>query len=195
VVAKEAEFHLTADRGAIDGGAPELFFCRDLEGYGWCVRKGNYLNVGIGRRTPDAFNEHVREFTAFIRRRHQIDEIPGARWRGHAYLAAGVGPRRLVADGMLLVGDAAGLAYPESGEGIKPAIDSGRRAAQVLIGAGGRTDEAALAAYADLTRREHPPARPLPPFLQASAAAIGRALLGSAAFTRHVVLNRWFLRT
>jgi hypothetical protein len=25
-----------------------LLFCRDLEGYGWCVRKGHYLNVGIG---------------------------------------------------------------------------------------------------------------------------------------------------
>ena len=30
---------------------------------------------------------------------------------------------------MLLIGDAAGLAYPESGEGIRPAIESGRLAA------------------------------------------------------------------
>lgn len=194
VVAREVEFRLNGPAGGIDGSAPELFFCRDLEGYGWCVRKGDYLNVGIGRRTPVLFNEHVRDFAAFIRRLHPIEETPGARWRGHAYLAAGAGPRRLAAAGMLLIGDAAGLAYPESGEGIKPAIDSGRRAAGVLIRAGGRTDATALCDYVDGTRREHPPAMALPQFLHAASAAIGRRLLGSSVFTRHIVLEKWFLR-
>jgi hypothetical protein len=34
----------------VNGETPELFFCRDLEGYAWCVRKGRHLNIGIGRR-------------------------------------------------------------------------------------------------------------------------------------------------
>ncbi len=29
--------------------SPELYFCDDLLGYGWCFRKGNHLNVGLGR--------------------------------------------------------------------------------------------------------------------------------------------------
>ena len=42
VVAQEAEFPIdSGDRAAfaIDGEAPELYFCRDLKGYGWCFRK------------------------------------------------------------------------------------------------------------------------------------------------------------
>src|SRR5262245_18128462 len=43
VVAKEAEYHLAGRVSTVSGSAPELFFCRDLEGYAWCVRKGDYL--------------------------------------------------------------------------------------------------------------------------------------------------------
>src|SRR3569833_1101145 len=28
---------------------PELYFCADLQGYGWIFRKGDYLNIGLGR--------------------------------------------------------------------------------------------------------------------------------------------------
>ena len=62
VVAKEAEFPLRRGDGGVSPELPELLFCRDLQGYGWCVRKGNYLNVGIGRRGGRDFNEHVRRF-------------------------------------------------------------------------------------------------------------------------------------
>jgi flavin-dependent dehydrogenase len=116
------------------------------------------------------------------------------RWRGHAYLAAGTGPRPLIADGMLIVGDAAGLAYPESGEGIRPAIESGRLAAHALIAAGGRHAIDDLQPYADAVRRLHPPVAARQPAARAASAAIGRLLLGSRAFTRHVLLDRWFLR-
>ena len=194
IVAKEAEFRLTAPEPNLDGSAPELFFCRDMEGYGWCVRKGDYLNVGIGRRTAHQFVRHVKEFSEYVEHRHGISQVGTATWRGHAYLAAGVGPRPLTADGVLLIGDAAGLAYPESGEGIKPAIESGLMAARMLAASSGRADSDVLRGYADATRRQHPPARALPRPVQGVAAALGRALLGSAAFTRHVLLDRWFLR-
>src|SRR4029077_6530331 len=52
VVAQEAELPLDAGETrsvAIAPEVPELYFCRDLQGYGWCVRKGDYLNVGLGR--------------------------------------------------------------------------------------------------------------------------------------------------
>jgi hypothetical protein len=103
--------------------------------------------------------------------------------------------KALMTDGTLLVGDAAGLAYPESGEGIRPAIESGRLAAQTLISAGNRHGVDDLRPYADTLRRLHPPAPGHPAPVRATAAAVGRFLLGSPVFTRHVVLDRWFLRT
>ena len=194
VVAKEAEFHVGRPARR-DDLAPELYFCRDLEGYGWCVPKGNFLNVGIGRRDRGDFNGHVREFIGWLERRGSITTGGPIRWRGHAYLASGAGSRPLVGPGVLTIGDAAGLAYPESGEGIRPAIESGRLAAQVLSEAGGRQSVEHLKAYATSLERLHPRWSPTPAWMRSATAAVGRALLGSAAFTRHVVLDRWFLRT
>ena len=195
VVAREAEFRLPAGSGGAPDGIPELFFCGDLEGYAWCVRKGDYLNVGIGRRRREGFNGHVRAFIDFLDARQALRGAQDVRWRGHAYLAAGAGRRCAAADARLLVGDAAGLAYPESGEGIRPAVESGRLAAETLIAAGGRRAAADLEPYAAALAQRHPPVRPLPSPVRPAATAIGRALLRSPAFTRRVVLDRWFLRS
>ena len=194
VVAKEAEFKLDPEHAASISTVPELFFCRDMEGYAWSVRKGDFLNVGIGRRGHVGFTRHVEDFMAFLERRHTLTPGSSARWHGHAYMAWGAGARPLIADGVLVIGDAAGLAYPASGEGIKPAIESGRRAAETLIAAGGRVDIDALQPYADMLRRLHPPVTRHSRPVRAALAAAGRALLRSRVFTRHVVLNRWFLR-
>src|SRR4029453_11902606 len=194
VVAKEAEFPLRRTSAGVSPELPELLFCRDLQGYGWCVRKGNYLNVGIGRRGGRDFNEHVRRFMDLLGETMHIDQTGDVHWRGHAYLAAGAGPRPLVGRGVLLVGDAAGLAYPESGEGIKPAIESANLAAATLIGANLASDDALLP-YAAAIERLHPPRPQLARRTDRLAAALGRALLGSSLFTRHVVLARWFLRS
>jgi geranylgeranyl reductase family protein len=194
VVAKEAEFPLDGRCTNVASGVPELFFCRDLEGYAWCVRKGDYLNVGIGRRESQDFNDHVKQFAAFLERSGALADASGLKWRGHAYLASGTGTRPVIGDGVLLIGDAAGLAYPESGEGIRPAIESGRLAARTLAAAGGRTSRADLQPYADEVRRLYPPVSRTPRPWRSAVAAAGRLLLGSSSFTRHVVLDRWFLR-
>jgi flavin-dependent dehydrogenase len=94
----------------------------------------------------------------------------------------------------MLVGDAAGLAYPESGEGIRPAIESGRLAAETLIAARGQRGIDDLQPYADAIRRLHPAVRETAAPVRAALAALGRVLLTSPAFTRRVVLDRWFLR-
>ena len=194
IVAKEAEFKLEPGDSSVAGALPELFFCRDLEGYGWCVRKGDYLNIGIGRRDHGDLNQHVSDFAAFLEGHGLARRASRVRWRGHAYLASGTGLRRLVGDGVLLCGDAAGLAYPESGEGIKPAVESGRLAAETLAAAGGRVRVEDLGEYESELRRRYPAARPAPKPLAAAVRAAGRALLRSRAFTRHVLIERWFLR-
>jgi geranylgeranyl reductase family protein len=194
VVAKEAEFPIHGRRTNIASGVPELLFCRDLEGYAWCVRKGDYLNVGIGRRGSQGFNDHVKQFARFLERSGAWSDGSDLQWRGHAYLASGTGARPVVDEGLVLVGDAAGLAYPESGEGIRPAIESGRLAAQTLVALAGRVSRADLQPYADQLRQRYPPASRTPAPLRSAVAAAGRVLLSSSAFTRHVVLDRWFLR-
>ena len=45
--------------------------------------------------------------------------------------------RPLVAAGVVWIGDAAGLAYSESGEGIGPAVQSGLMAAETILAARG----------------------------------------------------------
>jgi geranylgeranyl reductase family protein len=191
VVAKEAEFPVDGTRPE----APSLFFCRDLDGYGWCVPKGEYINVGLGRRSSRGFNAHVREFIAFLGTRGINacgDEI---NWHGHAYFAAGAGERPLIGSGLMLIGDAAGLAYPESGEGIRPSIESGLLAAQTLIAARGRYQLDDLRPYDETIRALHPATPARPPASRALSAAIAPLLLRSRAFSRHVLLDKWFLRS
>ncbi len=194
VIAQEAEF-LSENDGRSER-APELIFCRDMDGYGWCVRKGSYLNVGIGRRSRENFADHVAGFIRYLADTGAIDGRDAARikLKGHAYFAAGVGPRPLVGPGILLTGDAAGLAYPESGEGICPAVESGRLAAETLISASGTFSREALQPYADAIERTHPAVRRRSPGVRSTSAAAGRLLLRSRLFTRRILLDRWFLR-
>ena len=51
----------------------------DLEGYGWCVRKGQYLNVGLGRRDGGSFPTHVREFVDWLERTGRAQRSPRGR--------------------------------------------------------------------------------------------------------------------
>ena len=195
IVAKEAEFPIGDAHTQVSGTTPELFFCRDFQGYAWCVRKGDFINVGIGRRDNFRFGEYVKHFVGFLESQRIISSASSARWHGHAYLGSGVGPRPVIGAGVMLVGDSAGLAYPESGEGIRPAIESGRLAAETLIAAGGKRAATDLQPYADAIRRLHPAVRMNPAPVRTALAALGRVLLTSPAFTRYVVLDRWFLRS
>jgi flavin-dependent dehydrogenase len=199
VAAQEIEFAAPARdlvRGTIDPAVPELFFCPDLEGYGWCFRKGDYLNIGLGRTNPENLSTHVRQFVDFLRARGKIaGEIP-ARFHGHAYQLYERTQPVLCDDGVLLVGDAAGLAYPQSGEGIRPAVESGLLAARVIAEAAGDYARDALAAYPRrLTERLGTPRpRAAGDWLPASwLRLLAARLLASRQFARRVVIERWFL--
>jgi flavin-dependent dehydrogenase len=194
VIAKEAEFRLDGCPTSVASDTPELFFSHDLEGYGWCVRKAAYLNVGIGRRARGEFADHLGDFISFLTTTGRLPEASRLVWRGHAYHATGAGSRPLIGAGMLIVGDAAGLAYPESGEGIRPAIESGRLAAQTLIAANGRYGFDDLRPYESCMRTLHVPAWRTPSALRPAVTRLGRVLLQSPAFTRRVVIDKWFLR-
>ena len=198
VAAKEIEFEMDAEQAAacrVRADMPELYFCRDLRGYGWCFRKGGYLNIGLGREGHQGLAQALQDFCDFLKQRGRIAQNIPEKFQGHAYLLHGHSARRLVDDGVVLIGDAAGLAYPESGEGIRPAVESGLIAAGVIAASGRDYRAARLQAYSErLSARLGPGAAPAAGIVPASVRSIlAGALLGSRWFTRRVVLDRWFL--
>lgn len=201
IVAQEAEFEM--DEGQqrecpIEGPRPELYFCRDMKGYGWCFRKGNVLNVGLGRADSRALPEHVSGFLKFLASSRGLSaDMPPM--RGHAYFLYGTSDRPVAGDGFLLIGDAAGLAWPQSGEGILPAIESGLYAADAITAAKGDYSESNLEPYAGKLAARFGDTgsdwltgmgRGLPPWLLRFAAT---RLLSTKWFVRGFVLDRWFL--
>jgi len=199
IVAQEVEFALDASAAAhcpIEGERPELFFWPDLAGYGWCVRKGAFLNLGAGRLTPSELPPAIREFQAMLERRGIPQPRAPIKWKGHAYLLNQFARRRLVADGALLIGDAAGLALAPSGEGILAAVESGLMAADVILAAGSDYSQTRLAAYAGhIGSRFGQRARPapaVPPWLTSAASTM---LLNLPWFTRRILIENGFLHT
>ena len=191
VVAQEVEFEMEAEQLSacqVRGEAPELYFCRDLKGYGWCFRKGNFLNIGLGRADPHRLSAHVADFVRFLKSTRRISFDPPP-MRGHAYLLHGTSPRAVARDGMLLIGDAAGLAHAQSGEGIWPAIESGLLAARYIA-------QAQPEKYGIVMANRQPSStlglgRYVPSGLLSFA---GRTLLRTQWFVRRIVLDGWFLR-
>lgn len=199
VAAQEIELEMTEEQLAeccIPPGIPYIYFCEDLRGYGWYYRKGNYLNIGLGREDDQQLSHHVEAFCTFLKERDKIPRSLPSKFHGHAYLLYIHAPRTLIDDGMLLIGDAAGLAYPQSGEGIRPAIESASMAARVVRAAVGDYSRESLEPYqARLTKRfGNKSARSASDFLPFGLKRfVAAKLMASRWFSRHVIVDRWFL--
>ena len=179
VVAQEVEFEIDPTACRVKSETPELYFCPDMKGYGWCFRKGNIMNIGLGRADPHTLTAHVANFLQFLKSTGRIAfEVPPM--HGHAYLLEGTSTRTVLGDGVLLIGDAAGLAYPQSGEGIRPAVESGLSAAKDIQ----------AHRLSDYRIPKPQPWRHIPTAIITPAA---RLLLTTHWFVRQVVLNTWFL--
>ncbi|HEX7140557.1 MAG TPA: NAD(P)/FAD-dependent oxidoreductase, partial [Vicinamibacterales bacterium] len=138
VAAQETEFPIAcanADGFTTSGDTPELYFSDDLTGYGWIFRKRAHVNIGVGTLDHHVCRAATTTFVDELRSRGAVPAgtFDGGRWRGHAYRLLTPRQRRASADGVLLAGDALGLAYRQSGEGIRPAIESGLLAAATII--------------------------------------------------------------
>jgi geranylgeranyl reductase family protein len=200
VVAQEIEVALDAEQlrdFPVKPGVPYLHFCPDLKGYGWYFRKGNYLNVGLGREDDEQLSDHVHAYVESLKARGRIPRNLPLRFPGHAYLLYPRSQRPLVGDGVLLVGDAAGTAYSPSGEGIRPAVESGLMAGALIRTLWRDYRRERLEPYAARfaarfgKKAERSIADTLPAGLKQFLA--GR-LLGWSWFARRVVVEKWFLR-
>jgi len=202
IAAQEIEFEMSVEQQRacqVAEDRPELYFCGDLKGYGWIFRKGNFLNIGLGREDNHKLAEHVSAFCDGLKLQGRIPSDIPTKFHGHAYLLYPLAPRQLVEDGLLLIGDAAGLAYPQSGEGIRPAIESAILAADTILAARGQYQRAQLEPYvvqltARFGKRLHG-AIPAAPgrFMQQLKQTLAHWLLRREWFARHVVIDRWFL--
>jgi geranylgeranyl reductase family protein len=102
-------------------------------GYAWVFAKEGHYSVGVYSTCPMSGRSLRRDLAAFIDaeplvRGGRVSNVK--RW----FVPRGVGQHRdLHFDGGLLVGDAAGLADPLTGEGIRHALLSGRIAGEVLV--------------------------------------------------------------
>jgi geranylgeranyl reductase family protein len=202
IAAQEIEFEMSAAQQLncqVAEDRPELYFCNDLKGYGWVFRKGNFLNIGLGHEENHKLSERVSAFCDGLISQGRIPADMPTKFKGHAYLLYPLAPRQLVDDGLLLIGDAAGLAYPQSGEGIRPAIESAILAADTILAAHGSYQYAQLEPYVALmTNRFGPRLQGKLPddpgrLVQRLKESVAHWLLRRKWFARRMVINRWFL--
>ena len=165
---------------------------RGFPGYGWVFPAGaGCVNIGLGvgvLADRAGARRAARDLDAFVRHAIAVGALSGDPARGSgqplgAWLKMGMVGTLPARDRVLLVGDAAGLVNPLQGEGIAQAIDSGRAAAEAVLG---RIDQAAARYRAHLARR-------YVPYL-ATTAALQRSLLRRpalvAAVTRAITTPR-----
>lgn len=108
---------------------PVFIFGEVRLGYLWIFPKGDHLSVGIAAVQPKRgeFQDTLRR--VMVRYGIQLDGMP---LHGHP-IPIYWGRERIATRRVLLVGDAAGLADPLSGEGIRYAIKSGKLASQAIL--------------------------------------------------------------
>ena len=96
-------------------------------GYGWVFPKGDHLNIGVGgwKSTGPTLRARLDRYTRFL----GLDPAKLADHRGYQLPLRRDG-EAVVRDRAMLVGDAAALVDPLSGEGIWAAFVSGRLAAE-----------------------------------------------------------------
>ncbi len=137
-----ATLELEFDYPARDDHCHLFFRYRGLKGYGWYLPKGgSFVNIGIGgkssyfRKSGTRIHEHLRGLLADLARMGLLDTATAQqlRFSGHPYyLFSFKGTIRQ--RNCFLIGDSAGLASADLGEGIGPAVESGIMAAREIMG-------------------------------------------------------------
>jgi geranylgeranyl reductase family protein len=119
VVSKERYAHrAVVELGAIPGG------------YGWVFAKGDHVNVGVGAWQSEG--PRIREHLARVCLAHDLDPDQLESVRGHRLPLRRPGAR-IAAGRTLLVGDAAGLIDPVSGDGMYECFVSSRHATAAIL--------------------------------------------------------------
>jgi geranylgeranyl reductase family protein len=127
-------------------GRPVFIFGELRFGYLWIFPKANHLSVGIAAMHPKRGELQSRLKDVMKRYGIPIDDLP---LHGHP-IPIYSERQPISTDRVFLVGDAAGLADPLSGEGIRYAIKSGRLASQAILS--GQTEQYEAMIYHHIIR-------------------------------------------
>ncbi len=114
------------------------YFEKGLPGYSWYVPKENgYLNIGIGgkqaglKKKGETIRQHWNRFTEKLQQLSLVNNHTFSPKGYNYYLRQKV--RIVQRDRVFIVGDAAGLATVDMGEGIGPAVRSGILSADSIM--------------------------------------------------------------
>jgi len=109
----------------------EIFFGPVEWGFAWCFPKRDELSIGIGCRRNRISNlkESWHDFVSMLERTREIQINPDSRKAFRVPI--GGCEKRVIGRRTMLIGDAAGLVSPITGEGIYYAIESGLTAADI----------------------------------------------------------------
>jgi menaquinone-9 beta-reductase len=114
-------------------GEPEIILHDNMKGYSWNIPKGSWLNIGTGtkiaREVVPAWNKARTFFenigtkgTIPVECRPMLDKM-----KGHGYVPFDTDHLEFCQqENAFLIGDSLGLAQPLTGEGILPAVLSGK---------------------------------------------------------------------
>ena len=121
-----------------------FFFYRGLKGYAWYVPKGDgYVNIGLGglrtyfKKSETNIHDHYHSFLIDLVKENLLDRktTEQIKDKGHPYYLYSY-EGDIKKDDCFLIGDAAGLASVDLGEGIGPAVESGLLVAEEISGLG-----------------------------------------------------------
>ena len=112
-------------------GSLHLDFNVIPKGYGWIFPKKEHLSVGLFTTLPE-LRDLKRHFTSYLNRKGLANGYQTNSLKGHQIPIGGKKPEILNSKRGILIGDAAGLADPITGEGIYFALRSGQIAAEVI---------------------------------------------------------------
>lgn len=107
------------------GDLIDIHFSSAPPGYAWLFPKKNHISAGMGCGFSRS-KELISKFKEFLAVHNLRSDIP---LKGY-FIPVFNSSRRVIAERVMLCGDAAGFVDPFSGEGIRFAIISGRLAAQ-----------------------------------------------------------------
>jgi menaquinone-9 beta-reductase len=117
------------------------YFKKILPGYGWVFPlKKNLFNIGVGYHIGPKKDNHIDIFKlwnlfvesspeakAIVNDNHDLSKLKGA------FLRMGLQGTQFYRKGLLVIGEAAGLTYPFSGEGIGKSMESAIIASAEII--------------------------------------------------------------
>jgi geranylgeranyl reductase family protein len=102
-------------------------------GYGWLFPKGDHINIGVGAFAPNDGTD-LKQVTRKLLETYSTGKLGTTALPNITGQHLGMGGHAYVPHGrVLLVGDAAGLVDPLTGEGIHSAIVSGQAAAAAIL--------------------------------------------------------------